>query len=156
RVDRDQLVSVGSIMTLDDIRWDATARHRFRAVMVVTFAGLALLLAMVGVFGILAYSVQQRVREFGVRMALGATTRDVLQLVVGNAVWLIGSGAVTGLVLAAILARSLASVLFGVEPLDPATFAAVSIVLALTAAIATAAPAWRAARTDPATTLRTE
>ena len=64
RVDKEQLVSVRDVMTLDDVAWDATARHRFRAVMVMTFAGLALLLAMVGVFGILAYSVQQRVRDF--------------------------------------------------------------------------------------------
>ena len=74
RVDKEQLVSVRDVMTLEDVAWDATARHRFRAVMVMTFAGLALLLAMVGVFGILAYSVQQRVRDFAVRRALGATT----------------------------------------------------------------------------------
>ena len=76
-VDKEQLVSVRSVMTLDDIAWVATARHRFRAVMVVAFAALALVLAMVGVFGILAYSVQQHVRDFGVRRALGATTNDV-------------------------------------------------------------------------------
>ena len=68
--------------TLEDVAWAATGRHRFRAVMVMAFAALALVLAMVGVFGILAYSVQQRVRDFGVRRALGATTGDVLRLVV--------------------------------------------------------------------------
>ena len=73
-------------MTLEDIAWAATGRHRFRAVMVTSFAALALVLAMVGVFGILAYSVQQRMRDFGVRRALGATTGDVLRLVVSNAV----------------------------------------------------------------------
>src|SRR6185295_6202156 len=66
RVDKEQLVSVRGVMTLQDVAWEATERHRFRAVMVMTFAGLALLLAMVGVFGILAYSVQQRVRDFAV------------------------------------------------------------------------------------------
>ena len=92
RVDKEQLVSVRDVMTLEDVAWEATARHRFRAVLVMTFAGLALLLAMVGVFGILAYSVQQRVRDFGVRRALGATTGDVLRLVVGSAVRVIASG----------------------------------------------------------------
>ena len=99
RVDKEQLVSVQDVMTLEDVAWEATARHRFRAVMVMTFAGLALLLAMVGVFGILAYSVQQRVRDFGVRRALGATTGDVLRLVVGSAVRVIAAGAVIGLLL---------------------------------------------------------
>ena len=74
RIDKEQLVSVRDVMTLDDIAWNATSRQRFRASMVIAFAGLALLLAMVGVFGILAYSVQLRVRDFGVRRALGAST----------------------------------------------------------------------------------
>jgi len=143
-------------MTLEDVAWEATARHRFRAVMVITFAGLALLLAMVGVFGILAYSVQQRVRDFGVRRALGATTSDVLRLVVGSAVRTIATGAVIGLVLSTVLGRLLSTMLFGVQPLDAMTFAAVTIVLALTAAVATAGPAWRAARIDPAVALRGE
>ena len=156
RVDRDQLVSVRSVMTLEDVASEATARHRFRAVMVMTFAALALLLAMVGVFGLLAYSVQQRVREFGVRLALGASVADVLRLVVGSAVRLIAAGAAIGLALAAILGRLLVTVLFGVQPLDPLTFASVTILLALTAAVATAAPAWRAARIDPAVALRSE
>ena len=102
RVDTEQLVSVRSVMTLEDIAWAATARHRFRAVMVIAFAALALVLAMVGVIGILAYSVQQHVRDFGVRRALGATTNDVLGLVVVNAVRLITTGAVIGLVLSAV------------------------------------------------------
>jgi putative ABC transport system permease protein len=156
RVDKEQLVSVREVMTLEDVAGEATARHRFRAVLVVTFAGLSLLLAMVGVFGILAYSVQQRVRDFGVRRALGATTSDMLRLVVGSAFQVIATGAVIGLALSAVLGRLITSVLFGVRPLDPMTFASVTIVLALTAAVATAAPAWRATRIDPAVALRTE
>ena len=156
RVDKEQLVSVRNIVTLEDIAWEATGRHRFRAGIVMVFAALALVLAMVGVFGVLAYTVQQRVRDFGVRRALGATTGDVLRLVVGSAARLIAAGAVIGLALAAVLARLLTAVLFGVQPLDPLTFASVTIVLALTAAVATAAPAWRAARIDPAVALRSE
>ncbi|MGH9163449.1 MAG: ABC transporter permease [Vicinamibacteraceae bacterium] len=156
RVDKARLVSVRQVMTLEDVAGEATARHRFRAVLVMTFAGLALLLAMVGVFGILAYSVQQRLRDFGVRRALGATSRDVLRLVVGSAGRVIAAGAVIGLILSAVLGRLLTSVLFGVQPLDPVTFAAVTVVLALTATVATAVPAWRATRIDPAAALREE
>jgi len=154
RIDKEQLVSVRDVTTLEDIAWEATSRHRFRAVMVLTFAALALLLAMVGVFGILAYSVQQRVREFGVRRALGATPADVLRLVFTSAVRLIASGAAIGLILAASLAGLLRNVLFGVEPLDPVTFTAVTIVLIITAAVSVAGPAWRAAHVDPSRALR--
>jgi putative ABC transport system permease protein len=154
RVDKDQLVSVRSVMTLEDIAWTATGRHRFRAVMVVAFAALALALAMIGVFGILAYSVQQHVRDFGVRRALGATTNDVLRLVIANAARVVATGAVIGLVLSAACGRLIQTMLFGVRPLDPTTFALVTIVLVLTAALSIAGPAWRAARIDPAVALR--
>jgi putative ABC transport system permease protein len=154
RVDKDQLVSVREIMTLDDVVRDATGRHRFRAVLVVTFAGLALLLAMVGVFGILAYTVQQRLREFAVRRALGATSRDVMHLVVEHAVRVVVPGVLIGLLLAGVLGRVLTTMLFGVQPLDPLTFAAVALMLLLTALLSIAGPAWRAARVDPATALR--
>jgi ABC-type antimicrobial peptide transport system permease subunit len=122
--------------------------------MVTAFAGLALVLAMVGVFGILAYSVQQRVRDFGVRRALGATTGDVLQLVIGNAARVVVAGAAIGLVLSAALGRLITTILFGVTPLDFTTFALVTIVLAMASAASIAGPAWRAARIDPAAALR--
>jgi predicted permease len=156
RVDKEQLVSVREVMTLEDIAWEATGRHRFRATMVMAFAGLALVLAMVGVFGILAYSVQQRVRDFGVRRALGATTGDVLRLVLASAAPVIAAGAVVGLVLSAMFGRLIASMLFGVQPLDPMTFAAVTILLVLTASASIAGPAWHAARIDPAVALRSQ
>jgi putative ABC transport system permease protein len=101
-------------------------------------------------------SVQQRVREFGVRIALGASTRQVLGLVLGGAARVVGVGAVIGLIAAAILSRSISAFLFGVEPLDPLTFGSVAIVLALTAALASAAPALRAARVDPVVAFRNE
>jgi putative ABC transport system permease protein len=154
RIDKEQLVSVRDVMTLEDIASDATSRHRFRAVMVMTFAALALLLAMVGVFGILAYSVQQRVREFGVRRALGASSRDVLRLVVSSAARVVGFGVLTGLTLAATLSGVLRNVLFGVQPLDPITFAGVTALLVITAALSIAWPAWRATHVDPAQALR--
>jgi putative ABC transport system permease protein len=156
RVDKEQLVSVRDIMTLQAVASEATARHRFRALLVTTFAGLTLLLAMIGVFGLLAYSVQQRVREFGVRMALGASIADVVGLVLGGAMRWIVPGAVVGLLLAAALARSIGILLFGVQPLDAITFVSVGVVLTITVTIATVAPAWRAARIDPAIALRTE
>jgi putative ABC transport system permease protein len=154
RIDREQLVSVRDIRTLDDIAWTVTGRHRFRATLVVAFAVLALVLAMVGVFGILAYSVQQHGRDFGVRRALGATTTDILRLVTMNAARVIAMGAVIGLVLAAVAARLIETMLFGVRPLDPLTFGLVLIVILVTAVVAVAGPAWRATRIDPASALR--
>ena len=154
KIDRAQLVGVAGITTLEAVEWAATARHRFRAVMVAAFAALAVALAMVGVFGVLAYSVQQRIRDFGVRRALGASSGDVMRLVFGSAVKVVGAGAVIGLVLAAAGGRLISTMLFGVHPLDAVTFALVILVLMATAVAAIAGPAWRAARVDPATALR--
>jgi putative ABC transport system permease protein len=156
RVDREQLVSIRDILTLEQIDWNATGRHRFRAVMVGAFAALALLLAMVGVFGILAYSVQQRVRDVGLRRALGASTADVLRLVVANTAKVVAVGAAIGLIVAALSSRLIATMLFGVTPLDAPTFALVTAVLTVTATIAIAGPAWRATRIDPAVALRSK
>ncbi len=155
-VDREQLTSVRNVMTLSDVAAEATSRHRFRAALVVTFAVLALALSMTGVFGVLAYTVEQRVRDFGVRRALGATTGDVLRLVAGSAARLVATGLVLGLGLALALGRLLGTLLFGVQPLDLPTFAGVAAVLALTAAVAILEPALRAARVDPAEALRAE
>jgi putative ABC transport system permease protein len=154
RIDKEQLVGVAGVTTLEQVEHAATGRHRFRATLVTAFAGLALVLAMVGVFGVLAYSVQQRVRDFGVRRALGATSGDVMRLVAGSAIRVIGAGALIGLALAAASGRLIATMLFGVQPLDAATFGLVFVILASTAVAAIAGPAWRAARIDPATALR--
>jgi putative ABC transport system permease protein len=155
-IDKEQLVSVAGITTLEDVEWAAAGRHRFRAVMVGAFAVLALVLAMVGVFGILAYSVQQRMRDFGVRRVLGASSRDVLSLVVRDAARVLAIGAAAGLILAAMLGRLITSMLFGVQPLDPGTFVLVTMLLAATAAASIAGPAWRATRIDPAVVLRSK
>ncbi len=154
RIDKEQLVSVRDVVALEDVEWAATGRHRFRAVMVTAFATLAVTLAMVGVFGILAYSVQQRVRDFGVRRALGATTGDVLRLVVSSALPVVTAGAVIGLILAGVFGRLIGSMLFGVQPLDFVTFVGVTMLVALIAALSIAGPAWRATQIDPAVALR--
>jgi putative ABC transport system permease protein len=144
------------VRTLDDVAREATTRPRFRAVMVVTFAVLALVLAMVGVFGVLAYTVEQRSREFGVRIALGARPVDVVSLVLNGATRVIAAGVFIGLVSAAALGQTVSAFLFGVRPLDPWTFGGVTLVLIVTALVAMAAPAWRAARVDPVESFRSE
>jgi len=154
RVDRNRPARM--VRTLTAIADDATARPRFRMVLIGTFAILALVLAMVGVFGVLAYSVQQRTREFGVRIALGATSRDVIRLVIGSALPVIAIGTVVGLAAAAVMSRTIASFLFGVPPIDPVTFLVVVIVLTFTAAVAMTAPALRATRVDPVEAFRSE
>ena len=142
--------------TLEFLSVQSTASYRFRATIVGTFAALALALAMIGVFGVLAYSVQQRQREFGVRVALGASSPSILWLVLGSAGRLIAVGGIVGLVLALALGRSIAAFLFGVPPVDPVTFAGVGLLIVLTAAAASAAPAWRAARVDPVLMFRAD
>ena len=122
--------------------------------MVGTFAVLALVLAMVGVFGVLAYTVQQRQREIGVRIALGATGARVMWLVLHEAGRMVMIGAIGGLVLAGVLGQTLSAFLYGVDPLDPLNFAGVLAVLLLTAAVAGAAPAWRASRVSPVVAFR--
>jgi putative ABC transport system permease protein len=154
RVDKDRPLT--QVRTIDVVASQAMSRQRFRAVIVGTFAALALGLAMVGVFGVLMYSVQQRVREFGVRIAMGAGAADVLRLVFGSAARLTIAGLVIGLALSAALSRWLTTLVYPVPPLDPVTFSLVPLVLLLTAAIAVAAPALRAMRIDPVVAFRSE
>ena len=124
--------------------------------MVGSFAAVALVLALVGVFGVLAYSVQQRRREFGVRIALGASGSSVLGLVLRDAAGMVAAGPLVGLALAFALSKTISTFLFGVQPIDPITFGGVALVLAVTATLAAVAPAWRAARVDPAVAILTE
>ena len=120
------------------------------------FAALALVLSAVGVFAVLAFSVSQRRREFGIRMALGAQAPDVLTLVLTRGAKIAIAGIALGLGGAAVLARSLATLLFGVQPADPATFTIAAAILSAVALMAAAIPAWRAATVDPAIVLREE
>jgi len=135
---------------------DATARPRFRAMLVSAFGVLGLTLAMVGIFGVLAHAVGQRTQELGIRMALGARPRQVIAMVSGSVARSVGAGTLVGLALTALLAGSMRPFLFGVTPLDPLTFVGAAGVLALTAAAAAAVPSLRAVRVDPATAFRSE
>jgi putative ABC transport system permease protein len=154
RVDKERPLT--NVRTIATISYEANSAARFRAVIIGAFALLVLTLAVVGVFGVLAYSVQQRVREFGVRIALGATTSNVLTTVFGSTARILGVGIVVGLIAAAAVGRSMSKFLFGVQPVDPLTFSAVALLLAFTGMCAAAVPALRASRVDPIVALHDE
>jgi len=154
KIDKD--IAPTDIRTMDEIASDSVARPRFRARLLSGFGALALVLSAVGVFAVLAFSVSQRRREFGIRMALGAQAPDVLTLVLTRGAKIAITGIALGLAGAAVLARSLATLLFGVQPGDPATFVMAAATLGAVALVAAAIPAWRAATIDPAIVLREE
>jgi len=132
---------------------ESLARRRFLMVLLTLFAGLALGLATIGTYGVLAYVVSQGRRELAVRIALGATSRDVLRLVVGHGVAIAATGIAVGLAGAVLAGRFLEAVLFEVRATDPVTFLAVAALLGVVALLATLLPALRATRIDPARTL---
>ena len=142
--------------TLADRLNNSIAPRRFEMTMLVVFAGLALLLALVGIYGVMAYMVTQRTREIGLRMALGAQRPDVVRMVLGGGLKLVGAGVTIGLVSSVALTRFMESFLYGVKPTDSLTFAAVSLLLIGVAALAAWIPARRAAGVDPLTALRYE
>jgi predicted permease len=133
---------------------ESLARRRFSMLLLGLFAAFALILATIGIYGVMAYLVNQGTREIGIRMALGASQRNVLSLVVRQGMALAVSGMLIGLAAAFFLARLIRSQLFGVESTDPATFAAISALLLLIALLASYIPAQRAARIDPMASLR--
>jgi putative ABC transport system permease protein len=152
--DKDQ--AIGDIQPLDAVLSKSIARPRFQSVLLASFAGLALLLAVIGIFGVMSYSVVQRTREIGIRVALGASRGEVLRLVVGQGVALAVVGIVTGLAGALALTRYLRSLLFETSPTDPLTFVAVSLILCIVAVAASYFPARRATQVDPMQALRYE
>jgi predicted permease len=140
--------------TFDHIAADAIATPRFRATLVGTFAGLALLLAMVGVYGLLTYLTAQRMPELGVRMALGAGPGSVMSLVLGRAAVMGGVGLAVGLVLSLLSSRLLTTMVFGLSAVDWTTYAVVGSAVLIVTLLAAFVPAWRASRIDPLTVLR--
>ena len=152
----DPTMSAYDVRTMTDRMSDSLARQRFSTIMLGAFAGFALVLAVVGVFGVMSHLVTQGARDIGVRMALGAERSRILLMVLRQALELTGAGVIMGLVAAALLTRVMTSLLFGVKPMDVVTFATVPLVLIATAMLASYLPAWRATRVDPVTALRDE
>jgi len=153
-VDKDQ--PVVRVATMDMLLEESAAERRFALILFEAFAIAALVLAAAGIYGVLAGSVAERTREIGVRSALGASRADIVGLVVRQGMTLTLVGIVIGLAGAVVASRAIAAMLFGVSRLDPATYIGVVVLLGVVAAMAAAVPAWRAARVDPAITLRAE
>jgi predicted permease len=150
----DPGLPVFNVTSMDEVLDASMASRRFSANLVAGFAGGALLLASIGIYGLLAYMVGQRAREIGLRLALGAQRADVLRLVLGKGVVLAGLGIVAGVIFSASTASMMASLLYGVRPHDPAVFLMVPLLLLVVAIAASYIPAWRATKVDPIVALR--
>jgi putative ABC transport system permease protein len=144
------------VQTLETIQADSMAQTSFALVMLGIAAAVALLIGSVGIYGVVAYVVARRTREIGVRMALGAQTADVRRMFLRHGLSLTAAGIAIGIGLAALLARIVAAMLFGVGPMDPMTYVLVSAVLAAVSLLAVYLPARRASRVDPVVALRAE
>jgi putative ABC transport system permease protein len=152
----DPNIPVFSVRTMDEVIARSMAERRFALQLLGVFATVALLLAAIGIYGVMAYSFSQRTHEIGIRIALGAQHMDILRLAVGEGMQLVVIGLAFGLVGAAVLTRFIRTMLFDVSPADPITFAAISAVLAGVAFLACYIPARRATRVDPLVALREE
>jgi putative ABC transport system permease protein len=152
----DSAQPVMQVETMEDMVADSISQQRFTMLLLAAFAGLALLLAAAGIYSVLSYSVRRRVREIGIRMALGAQIGDVLGMVIVEGMKPTLLGLAIGLAGALALGRVVSRLIYGVSPADPATFAAVSALLAAVALAASIIPAWRATRVEPVKTLREE
>jgi ABC-type antimicrobial peptide transport system permease subunit len=144
------------VRLIDDLLADSQSERRFSMLLLSSFAGIALLLAVVGIYGVISYVVSSSTQEVGVRMALGAQKDDLLKMVIGNGIRLVLVGMAIGIAGALVLTRLLSSLLFGVARTDPATFVVVALLLLSTALLACYIPARRATRVDPMTALRFE
>jgi putative ABC transport system permease protein len=145
-----------NIRTMEQIRDESVATEKLNLTLLILFASVALVLALVGIYGVMSYAVTQRTREIGIRVALGAKSADVLRLVVGQGMLLAGAGVAIGLAMAYGLTRLMSALLFSVKPTDPPTFAAVTVLLVMVALVACWIPARRATKVDPLVTLRHE
>lgn len=153
-VDPDQ--PIYNIRTMNEIRSDSVAPERLNLTLLSIFAGIALVLAIVGIYGVMSYSVTQRTHEIGIRMAIGAQPRDVFRMVISQGMLLALIGVGIGLIGAFGLTRLMTTMLFGVEPTDPATFAVIAVLLTLVALVACYVPSRRATKVDPVISLRYE
>jgi putative ABC transport system permease protein len=153
-VDKDQ--SIGTIRPLEEIMADSIARQRFAMTLLTVFSGVALVIAAVGIYGVMAYNVVQRTGEFGIRMALGAQQGDVLRLVLTQGGKLIGLGLGIGLVATLAVSRAMGSMLFNTSAYDPLTLLSITLLLGAVALIACFFPANRATKVNPIEALRTE
>jgi putative ABC transport system permease protein len=152
----DKSLPVYALKPMTEYLRDSLARHRFNLILLSVFGGVALALAAVGVYGVISYGVAQRTHEIGIRLALGAGRRDVLMLILTQGLKLVSLGVVNGLVAAFALARWMETLLFGVRPTDPLTFAGIALLLIFIAMLACWIPARRATKVDPITALRRE
>ncbi len=152
----DRNLPISDVRTMDKVSDQTLSLKNFVTMLLASFAGLALLLAAIGIYGVMAYSVAQRTQEIGIRMALGAEQRDILSSVIRQGLALAFTGILVGLVAAFGLTRFLSNQLYGVKPTDPLSFAVVAFVLAAVALVATYVPARRASQVDPVAALRRE
>ncbi|HLN58254.1 MAG TPA: FtsX-like permease family protein, partial [Thermoanaerobaculia bacterium] len=152
----DPRVTISQVQTMEEVVAQANARPRFYLLLLATFAGVALILAAVGIYGVISYSVSRRRHEIGLRMALGAGQRDVLRLVVRQGMRIALAGAGAGLAGALLLTRLMSALLYGVGSNDPVTFVLVTLTLTAVALVASYIPARRATRIDPLVALRHE
>ena len=152
----DGQLTPSKVLTLETVIKDSTTRENFNMLMLTVFASVALLLAAVGIYGLMSYAVEQRTQEIGIRMALGAGRAEMMKMILGQGMRLVGAGVVIGLTAAFGLTRLLSGLLFGVKAGDPLTFGAVAVILTVVALLAAFVPAQRATRIDPILALRQE
>jgi putative ABC transport system permease protein len=152
----DRNLPISQVLTMDKVVADANAPARFEMLLLTLFAAAALLLAAVGIYGVMSYSVSRRTREIGIRISLGASRTQVLRMVVGQGMAQALGGTAAGLAGALLLSRLMANMLYGVRPSDPATFCAVAALLGLAALLAACIPAHKATRIEPVVALRNE
>jgi putative ABC transport system permease protein len=152
----DRAVPVMAVQTMDDVVAGANARPRFTLVLLATFAVVALVLAAVGIYGVISYAVSRRTHEIGVRMALGATPRNVVRLIMGQGMRVVTVGVITGLAGALVVTRLMTNVVYGIRVTDPLTYGAVALLLTVVALLASYIPARRATRIDPLTSMHVD